>query len=44
MLIRIYAIIRVLLNTTIYADTRAFRICRLYGCEAGYFYAGKCLM
>lgn len=27
-----------------YASTRATRICRMYGCESGYFYAAKCLM
>lgn len=44
LLIRVYLIVRVFLNDTIYADTRASRICRLYGCESGYHYAAKCFM
>lgn len=41
---KIYLIVRVLLNNTIYASTRAARICRMYGAEGGLFYAAKCLM
>lgn len=43
-LVRFYLVMRVFLNDTIYADTRASRICRLYGCESGYHYAAKCFM
>lgn len=39
-----YLICRILLNNTMYASTRAYRICRMYGCDSGYFYAAKCLM
>lgn len=41
---RTFILFRVLLNTTDYASTRATRICRMYGCDPGYFYATKCLM
>ena len=44
MLCRFYTFFRVLLNTTSYSNTRAHRICRMYGCDSGYFYAAKCLM
>ena len=43
-LIRFYLVVRIILNSSMYADTRANRICRLYGCEPGYFYAAKCYM
>ena len=43
-LLRTFILFRVLLNKTEYANTRATRICRMYGCEPGYFYAAKCLM
>ena len=32
------------MNSTNYASTRAYRICRLYGCDGGFKYAAKCLM
>ena len=41
---RIYIIFRVFLNATEYISTRAARICRMYDCDYGYFYATKCLM
>lgn len=43
-LVRFYLVVRIILNSSMYADTRANRICRLYGCEPGYFYAAKCYM
>ena len=37
-------IIRVILNSTMYSNYRATRICKMYGCDADYYYAIKCLM
>ena len=32
------------MSNTIYANTRASRVCRLYGCVSDAFYAARCLM
>lgn len=43
-LIRFYIFFRVILNNTIYAGTRALRLCRIYGTDGGLFFSLKCLL
>eukprot|EP01016_Furgasonia_blochmanni_P035957 TRINITY_DN4045_c0_g1_i1.p1 TRINITY_DN4045_c0_g1~~TRINITY_DN4045_c0_g1_i1.p1 ORF type:complete len:355 (-),score=47.55 TRINITY_DN4045_c0_g1_i1:720-1784(-) len=44
MLMRVFIVVRVLLDNTKYYSTRAQRLCDMYGCEPGFLFSVKCLM
>ena len=44
MFIRLIFIFRVALNNSFYTDPRAQRVCNIYGTDASYYFALKCIM
>jgi hypothetical protein len=44
MFLRVYTVVRFILTSSLYMNTRAARVCNMNGCRAGYLFAIKCLV